>query len=638
MDGDIPLGALGLSPRPHNALVRAGIDTVAKLVEAVRADSVLSVRNIGVTSVAEIETKLIEFGALDMYPAPLDKRELTVEERIEQAREQTKTEIMSRHVDAQLSLIRTHVEAGILHPGVVVFGVSVGGLLARADDLSLGDMASLASTVLSSVNLAAELQALFSAVPRAELRTILLPRYGLRAQTLQTIGDSLGLSRERIRQLETRIARNLSARAASLSRSSRLGHDGSGSALVKGQTALNIARDMARDISYVEWKQRLDQSGVSGLWSADEYADIDVVEAFVATCRILGKAGVIELLLPDNLRQALHLASDGRPNAVVRRSYPTADQRRTRRRIWQHLRHTGAVNARWLSQDLGVDAIAIDAELAWLGFIRIDGDWYGAPSSPDGPTIGHLEVLHRAICKMSLYCGPLDIQSLCGGIRKANFRKQFPVPPPDIMGRILTGNGYACEEGLYWWDGSISVELSASESVILRAFRTNGPVLNHAELAEAIRAAGLSFPALHSVLKHSPLFRRVEPGLYVVRGTIPTLDDLDRARGASQDVPLNLEVRYEAGCVVASMNVSVISLVAGTIAITSQDFPNLCGEWTCMAGDEASYKVRVTERGIAGLRFISEALGVQPGDRIALTFNPRLHTVTICLEERAQPW
>ncbi len=92
-----------------------------------------------------------------------------------------------------------------------------------------------------------------------------------------------------------------------------------------------------------------------------------------------GKAGVIELLLPDNLRQALHLASDGRPNAEVRRSYPTADQRRTRRRIWQHLRHTGAVNARWLSQDLGVDAIAIDVELAWLGFIRIDGDWYGAP-------------------------------------------------------------------------------------------------------------------------------------------------------------------------------------------------------------------------------------------------------------------
>jgi hypothetical protein len=404
------------------------------------------------------------------------------------------------------------------------------------------------------------------------------------------------------------------------------------------QSALLFASDMGDSISYAAWMSELQQRGLTGRWSTDDLRRLDVTEVLVSICRIAAKYSNPQFDLPSNLIGAVELAVGGSPDTRLVDVLVSDTQKRIRHRIRQHIRHSGGANARWLGQDLGVDSASIETEMASLGLARMAGDWFSPPSSPDGPDDGHLEVLHRAMCKMSSCCGPLDIQTLCGGIRKANFRKQFPVPPPDIMGHLLIANGYACEEGLYWWGGSTSVELSASEAVILRAFRSVGTVLNHEELAEAIRAAGLSFPALYNTLKHSPLFRRVEPGLYVVRGTRPSVQELERARGASQDVPLNLEVGYEAGCVLVSMSVSVISLVVGTIAITSPDFPNLAGDWTCMAGNDSSYAVRVTERGISGLRFMSEELGIQPGDRIALTFNPRLHAVSISLVEKAQTW
>jgi DNA-directed RNA polymerase subunit alpha len=56
-----PIGVLGLSPRPHNALRRNGIHTIADLTAATPND-ITDIRNLGVTYLGEIESKLAAHG------------------------------------------------------------------------------------------------------------------------------------------------------------------------------------------------------------------------------------------------------------------------------------------------------------------------------------------------------------------------------------------------------------------------------------------------------------------------------------------------------------------------------------------------------------------------------------------------
>ena len=52
----------GLSVRSYNALMRAGCKTVGEAITAINESALLKVRNLGVKSVAEIRTLILEYG------------------------------------------------------------------------------------------------------------------------------------------------------------------------------------------------------------------------------------------------------------------------------------------------------------------------------------------------------------------------------------------------------------------------------------------------------------------------------------------------------------------------------------------------------------------------------------------------
>jgi len=625
--GGYPLVALGLTSRPYRALVRAGIQTVGQLAELVGAGKASSIRNIGAKGLSEIEEKLTQFVAGRLSDIASGERPLLRTQPVHEASE-VKTKPLSGLVASEMATIRSYIHAGLLHPRVVIQGVSIDELISGNTGLDLEQLHALASLVLSTSSLADELEKLYAAAAVGDIRVVLLGRYGLRQRTLQEIGQSMGITRERVRQREVRLGRRLAGAVAHENGDGPVVAAHTRLPLAKCQTALRMAEDLGRGLSYETWERRLLLAGLCGCWSQVDLKDIDVVEACLATCRLLAKTGVGIVRPPDNLLMAADLAFQGHPELSAAQGKPTDGEKRIRKRIRQHLRHTGAVNARWLSRDLSVNVGVIVSQIEALGLSRVDDDWYSLSYGLGAAGFGHLEVFHRAMRKMSTYCGPLELQSLCGGLRRASLRGQFPVPPPHVLGCVLLANGYTCEEGLYYWDGDPNVALGACEGAVRHAFGEMGPVLHHEQLAKVVQAAGLSLPALYSVLKHSPLFRRVEPGLYVLRGTAAGAEDLERARAKASDVPQDLEVTYVGGCVVAALNISVLSLGSGAITVPSR-FPNLAGVWTCQVSDGTSHIVKVTPRAIAGLRFLSNELGVQPGDRVELSFDPRTHEVTL---------
>ena len=60
---DLPLTELNLGVRAYNGLMRARVETVGKLVEAIMSEcGIEHIRNVGKTSVYEIKTVLLEEG------------------------------------------------------------------------------------------------------------------------------------------------------------------------------------------------------------------------------------------------------------------------------------------------------------------------------------------------------------------------------------------------------------------------------------------------------------------------------------------------------------------------------------------------------------------------------------------------
>jgi hypothetical protein len=81
---------------------------------------------------------------------------------------------------------------------------------------------------------------------------VMLYRYGTDQKTLNDIGDVLGLTRERVRQICVRLKRNIHQRLAFLS-------------TVKIQSSLRIAEDMGSGISFEGWIDTITTSGLQGV-------------------------------------------------------------------------------------------------------------------------------------------------------------------------------------------------------------------------------------------------------------------------------------------------------------------------------------------------------------------------------------
>jgi len=182
------------------------------------------------------------------------------------------------------------------------------------------------------------------------------------------------------------------------------------------------------------------------------------------------------------------------------------------------------------------------------------------------------------------------------------------------MEQILRTHGYSNEGGLYYWDGEVDEELSAGEIVIMNCLEQNGPVVHHAELAQAFIDSELSFPSLHGTLQRSPLFVRIDKGLYKLRGKPVTRQDIGRAKAAGERIPVNPEVEYDKrGSITVSATLSVIAV--GTGVIFSDQFPNLNGKWDCLVNGKRLGKLYATVNEFRRLKKPFEFLGCKAGDR-----------------------
>jgi hypothetical protein len=618
-----PIELLELSTRVFNALRRASFDTIGDVIELVESGYLMEVRNIGQKSAQEVKHAL---ACVRIVDEPQTEAEWESESASATAERVEIPVISSDVIEWQADLVRKHITAGLLHGQAKTAGKPVSrwllGILSIDRRRAYETMASI---IGGSINVCEELAFLLDRISRSDYVHVLVSRYGYEPRTLEEIGSEMDVTRERVRQIAKRLHRKIGAAVTSALKASSSYEQ----SLLRMQTCLLIAQDMGLDITYKDWKGRTLSSGLVGTWTSHRYSSLDPHETMLAVCNLLADEAIEELQVPMNLRYAINLAASGSPEtrAKIGRILRMLS-RKTARIIARHARFCGAVHVKWISQEIDESLAQTIDILRALGYERVSSSWFVSGACDDESDVTGHDVFHHALREMFQYCGKLSSDDICCGLRLAVSRTQFPVPPPNVMGEILALHGYRLEDGLWYCDEQMDEQLSRGEKVIRRCIERQGPVVHHSELAKAFVDSELSFPSLHATLRRSPIFDRIDTGLYKLRGTSVSRQDMDRAQSASEPVPLDVQVEYHrSGNLIVTGNLSVVSLGLGTL--TSNQFPNLSGDWNCFAKGEHFGQLHATKNEFRHLGQALEHLGCEPGDRVKLTFNTWERTVEI---------
>ena len=514
------LDVLGLSVRVYYALRRSSIKYVGELLQLRDSggEGLYLVRNMGQKGVAEVNAALERFEIVDTLSLP-DKPDVQI------------VYVISPEVISwQASLIERQILVGTLHREAVFQGQTIGQWLAVAHEEAPDRMFLVFADVLgSTLTLCDELEKLLQSRskhrrdPARELFILLKRFHPADKLTLQQIADQLGVSRERVRQLQKQCKQALQRRVPVES------------ATIRIQSALLRARDKGEDLTWSQWREDVITSGLCGRWQDDGSEKVDPLDLMLAICKALGEDHPL-LALPEHLHLALQLRAEGRPDTPVRellfeRSIP----QETRRLIQRHYQHSGAVSTIWLCTKLGISREEVEEILRAVGFKPLARSWYQHIDAPDEKLrLSKSDVFHKNLHKMFKCCGPLDEEDLHYGLRNALSRPDFPAPPPPVLRALLNSCGYAEQDGQFFVEGSVSAQLSDSEQLIVECIRDKGTVVSYAELVEMFDKSKLSRAALIARLQNSPLFDKADKALYHLRGARYTREDLQRARATSK--------------------------------------------------------------------------------------------------------
>jgi len=615
---DDKIAVLGFSVRVHNALRRAKIETVGNLL-LYSEEMLFGVRNMGEKGVAEVLAVLERVELLDP-PNDMDGQQVTIDDHSHCAAPSIlvdlgpPTEPRHQVIILLQTILNNQMRAGTLHPELRIQGRTLKELVFErtiAEEL----YETLRGILLEPVSVAQELEALLGPLKPREL-IIIRQRYGLSPKTLETIATQIGVTRERVRQLEKNALNRTLLKAKT-------------SPLIKVRSSLLFADDP--DISYETWSQKLLETGLLGTWTDEKFAEIAPIEMMVALCQAI-RYERDDLVFPHCLEIVIRLYAEGKSatpakvDLALKRIAPEE-----RRLIRRQMRHSGAASVDWLSQHdkTSLTRAEIVATFETLDYIELGDGWYLQTEEENLPSSrGKGYVFHKTIIKMIQYCGTVPLRDIYFGLEHAQVKTGFPVPPIDVLAILLRHYGYVEVDGCWFWDGELDEALNRGEKLILETITKHNGVVHHNNLARVFVESELSFPTLHATLRRSPLFDKTDQALYKLRGSQPSPVAYLAANASASDISLNVVYQYNLdGTIELRANLGTQALGNGTI--TSEKLPNLSGTWVASSESGEPREITVTQNEIRGLRHDLEALCFKVGDRVRLVFDTDTRSVTV---------
>ena len=652
---DIPLEQLGLSVLANNSLRRADLVSVYDVCQRIKADTILTIKNVGAKHNTEIIEKTNQF-LLSYGSSPLSNNQSSPDLRTDpstfnnnegfnlpditsianlqlatlkyrlgletvSALESVGVEkiqdfhalvnryikfigsgsdLISKTTSELVVLVNNLVKAGELSENCFVESTTLSELICwqPTDEDESKHKLQLLRRVLEEKSLTDEMNRFASALTERQREVFL--DYSLREMTLEAIGAKQGVTRERIRQIVNDAANKL-----------RHALDSSLKAYIS--TSFEIAKEMGSSLSRDSWKGELIQRQI--LLDKDrDFASFDFLIALLKN-KITSQS---IFCVPENVQLILKSESS-HPVYVI--SALSGDIHKELREIERIVKFTGGTSAERAKQILGRESSEIAELLQVVNLYEAVPGWFTSVTKAD---LNKNTPLFRAGLMMMQTCGPLPFVSFCEGLRRYVSRRYDEIAPPEVIKIFIENFDFKVKNDIVSYYGNEQTEMPESETLILQLLSERGPVLNFQEIVEFFITNGKSFAtATTKIMPRSPIIEKVEHSLYKLRGSKVSPQDIETAKSRQEENTMNPEVIYGSDGIVRYRLTLGSWATGGVLSIgrTCRPLPDFREGWPVYVEDEAVGTTRRDDYLIWGLTAALNKLGSKLGDRVELAFD-----------------
>lgn len=646
----IPVEHLDLSIRSKNALIRAKVLTALEVQRLIETNALADVYSIGPLAAGEIEecmkslfetqgsgklsgqarlfndVKSAEFiipdNYLDNLPIDILDEELGGDllarlklAHIEKFGElanlsrtvsgfiQNAASSLNRLIKHQKEILQTKIEKGQLHPQAQYRGRSIQAWLntsPKSPDEQF-KLLKLLSQANETASLTDELSSLFARVSDRDFQIYI--NYFEGTSTLEKIGKQMEITRERVRQITSKVATKLWDRVNQ-------------NPSLYLQSAILLAQDLGDQLSLQLWEQQLQQRNL-----INSKIIRQSITSFDLLCRLLRSGSKANNPPKIEMGEGLSLILNSPSNlslSLIKNI--EAMPRKAKREIQRRISLVGGVHLTEASEILDVVPQEAADILKYLGFKEVMLDWYTIAS---GDFTTRWPILKAGFAMMEA-CGPLEFDLFCDGLRRYISRFYEVLAPPAVIKAHLETLGFELEEDFVCWPETPTGYLADSDKCFIEAVNKYGPIVTFLEVLDTFQDNGFSMPSATSrVLPQSPIVEKVEFGLYKLRGQSHTWEDIESAKSRQETIDYAPEVTYGRDGIIRYRITIGSWALNGVISISAsqQPLPDLGDGWNVVVDNKSCGTAKRDDYLVWGLGGAFSTLAVQIGDRVELAFD-----------------
>lgn len=629
--GRISIENLDISKRTLRALMRSGIGTINDLKRFYPMDKLLRIHLIGDKSLNEISMALEKFSK-NSIEAALPEEEKRQSSYYDEKREENTNRLPVEVLELPSSIkgmlkkhgIKTVEDLRKTPDGVLLRINRIGTKTLREIRQRLAIVSDNSDVYVKEPAVVEKKAVIWSHIAEDYFRKekdayvfVLISRFGYAPKTLEEIATELGITRERIRQIQEAVAVRY------------LKHVRLSGAIEFLEKIEEIFLTHGDELSLSGFEGILIQKGFLGKFSEPlakgKIKNLNLLETLVCWLNLLSDKRYS--LQPIEFSVDIsNLVRSGKISIKDRTTLLNISSK-ARRQIKRKVLFTGGITIKESIKILSVEERVAVFTLESLNLKRVDKEWFSFKDLEEDRDNSKIP-LRLAGLKMLAVNPELEISSFHEGVRRHASRFYTSIAPIHVVSHFLPMLGFENNDARVTTHLSTENSLSQSEKVLISAISKNGGIVSFLDVAEEFFLRGLSLPSVSKVLRQSPIVEKIEDGLYKLRGANSTWQQIEEAKKRqkrfSQD---NVVTHGLDGVVRMKFTVNSYTFLTGVVGAYS--IKELSGSWSVIHEGKSFGEAKIDEVYLWGLAKLFKMLDVKMGERIELALNTWNRTLSV---------
>ncbi|NHJ33686.1 MAG: hypothetical protein FK732_12570 [Asgard group archaeon] len=444
-------------------------------------------------------------------------------------------------------------------------------------------------------------------------KSVLISRYGIKKQTLEEISEKENVSRERIRQIESKASMKIRPRI-------RNGFDDFIYLNIFIRQAMNLNCDYSFFSLINKFGQMATRKSISGKKKSGIHLspETSLLLAFLH----LGN-DQFPSYLQDTIEK-IYFSSDFPDVNYTAAEFEYKSKSRVRK-IYKKTRNSGAIHENdHLLKDL--DQKTVHQIMNLLEFETIKEKWFTKNVDFSNGIYPQNESLLNNTLRILKVCPKALINEVHQGIKNPINRLGYQVVPFDIYKQVLLLNDFLIHKEYLYIYRENNIKLGNRDKFFVELTREKGPVVTFDEICSKFEEKGFSRASAVASTQWSPIVFRISQGLYKICGLCINPEDYSVAEARRQRVANEFEYRYTTeGEIIFELNIGGWA-EGGTISI--HKLPDIQGTWKYKHNNQ-TIEITANEDFIYGFLPIFENLGIKKSDRARFVLNTWNRTLKV---------